>query len=196
MVRLILASTSPVRRLLLSQAGLTFEVARSPVEEIALKAGMPSAAPGDMAGKLAEAKAVAVANRIPEAIVIGADQVLAIGSEALDKPETIEVARRQLLRLRGREHRLETAVCCARGSTVLWRHHGRARLVMRSFSDAFLSDYLAQAGPDVTSSVGAYKLEGTGIQLFDAIEGDYFTILGLPLLPLLAFLRSEGVVAT
>jgi septum formation protein len=196
MARLILASTSPVRRMLLSQAGLTFEVERSPVEEAALKSGIGAIAPGAMAVKLAEAKAVAVANRLPEAIVIGADQVLDIDGEALDKPETVEIARRQLLRLRGREHRLETAVCCVRGSAVLWRHQGRARLVMRSFSETFLSNYLAQAGPDVTASVGAYQLEGVGIQLFDAIEGDYFTILGLPLLPLLAFLRSEGVIAT
>jgi septum formation protein len=166
------------------------------VEEADLKLAGLAADPSVMAIRLAEAKAISLANQIPDTLVIGADQVLNIDGVALDKPETVAAARRQLERLRGREHWLETAICCARGTTVPWRYLGRARLVMRNFSDRFLTEYLTRAGPDVTASVGAYKLEAMGIQLFDTIEGDYFTILGLPLLPLLTFLRSEGAIAT
>jgi septum formation protein len=133
---------------------------------------------------------------MPDAIVLGADQVLDFDGTAVAKPATTDAARRQLEQLRGREHWLETAVCCAQGERIVWRHHDRAKLVMRQFSDRFLADYLEGTGTDALSSVGAYKLEGPGIQLFDLVEGDYFSILGLPLLPLLAFLRSEGLVAS
>jgi septum formation protein len=194
MTRLILASTSAARLMLLTQAGLTFEAMKPAVDEIALKADMQRSNPQAMAELLADAKALSLGRNTPAAIVVGADQVLNLDGEAFDKPATIALAREQLLRLRGREHWLETAVCCASGDKVLWRHLTRARLVMRAFSDGFLSQYLERLGPDALTSVGAYKLEGLGIQLFELIEGDYFAILGLPLLPLLLFLRSQGVV--
>jgi nucleoside triphosphate pyrophosphatase len=194
MVRLILASTSSVRRTLLKQAGLEFEAVKPAVDEAALKAAMMPCDPVALAEKLASAKAVSVANRYPSALVIGADQVLSFAGRALDKPSTVEAARDQLKRLRGREHWLETAICCARGNRIAWRHAAQARLTMRAFSDDFLEFYLDRLGPDVVTSVGGYKLEGLGIQLFDSIEGDYFAILGLPLLPLLGFLRSEGAI--
>jgi septum formation protein len=196
MTRLVLASTSPARRMLLTSAGLEFEAMKPDMEETDLKASMTLSDPAARAEMLAHAKAVSLAIRLPDAIVIGADQVLNFNGQAFDKPETIAEARRQLVQLRGREHWLEAAICCARGEDVLWQHLGRARLVMRPFTDMFLSQYLEQLGSDVLTSVGGYKLEGAGIQLFDTIEGEYFTILGLPLLPLLAFLRSQGAVAS
>jgi len=196
MTRLVLASMSPARRMLLTSAGLEFEAMKPDMEETDLKASMTLSDPAARAEMLAHAKAVSLAIRLPDAIVIGADQVLNFNGQAFDKPETIAEARRQLVQLRGREHWLEAAICCARGEDVLWQHLGRARLVMRPFTDMFLSQYLEQLGSDVLTSVGGYKLEGAGIQLFDTIEGEYFTILGLPLLPLLAFLRSQGAVAS
>jgi septum formation protein len=182
--------------MLLTSAGLEFEAMKPDMEETDLKASMTLSDPAARAEMLAHAKAVSLAIRLPDAIVIGADQVLNFNGQAFDKPETIAEARRQLVQLRGREHWLEAAICCARGEDVLWQHLGRARLVMRPFTDMFLSQYLEQLGSDVLTSVGGYKLEGAGIQLFDTIEGEYFTILGLPLLPLLAFLRSQGAVAS
>jgi septum formation protein len=194
-MRLVLASTSRIRAELLNRAGLTFEALRPEIDENALKASAKSLNPGDLAQSLAESKAVSVANRLLDAMVIGADQVLSLEGRAFDKPASREEARAHLIQLRGRSHVLETAICCFRGGDSLWRHLGRARLTMRSFSDAFLDDYLDQLGPEALTSVGAYKLEGLGAQLFEAIEGDYFTILGLPLLPLLDFLRREGALA-
>jgi septum formation protein len=194
-MRLVLASTSRIRGELLTKAGLVFEVVRPEVDENELKKASMALAPGDLAVSLAAAKAVSVANRVPNALVLGADQVLNLAGRAFDKPESAEAARRQLIELRGRSHALETALCCARGGEVVWRHLGQATLTMRPFSDKFLDAYLRQMGPEVTTSVGAYKLEGLGAQLFDAVEGDYFTILGLPLLPLLDFLRRQGALA-
>jgi septum formation protein len=192
---LVLASTSRIRAELLTRAGLAFEALRPDVDESALKASARGLVPADLAQSLAASKAISVANRLPGAIVIGADQVLNLEGRAFDKAGSREEARTQLLQLRGRSHVLETAICCVRGGDSLWRHLGRPRLTMRSFSDAFLDDYLDQMGPEAATSVGAYKLEGLGAQLFEAIEGDYFTILGLPLLPLLGFLRREGALA-
>lgn len=192
-MRLVLASTSRIRGELLTKAGLTFEALRPEVDENALKKAAKGMAPGDLAQSLAAAKAVSVANRLPGTLVIGADQILNLEGRAFDKPESREDARRHLLELRGRSHVLETAICCAEGDKVAWQHLGRATLRMRSFSEGFLDDYLGQMGPEVTTSVGAYKLEGLGAQLFDSIDGDYFTILGLPLLPLLDFLRRKEV---
>jgi septum formation protein len=136
-----------------------------------------------------------VANRRPEAIVIGADQVLSLEGRAFDKPGSRKEAREHLLQLRGRSHVLETAICCAKDGDTIWQHLGRATLTMRSFSEAFLDEYLDRMGSEVLASVGAYKLEGLGAQLFEAIDGDYFTILGMPLLPLLDFLRRQGALA-
>ena len=194
-MKLVLASTSRIRSELLTRAGLVFEALHPEVDENALKAGAKGLAPGDLAQSLAAAKAVSVANRRLQAVVIGADQVLNLEGRAFDKPESREEAREHLLQLRGRSHVLETAVCCAKSSGILWQHLGRARLTMRSFSEAFLDDYLERMGPEILTSVGAYKLEGLGAQLFEAIDGDYFTILGLPLLPLLDFLRRQGALA-
>ncbi|WP_119270737.1 Maf family protein [Taklimakanibacter deserti] len=194
-MRLVLASTSRIRGELLTKAGLDFEALRPEVDENALKRSAKDLAPGDLAQSLAAAKAVSVANRLPGALVIGADQILNLGGRAFDKPGSRDEARQHLLELGGRSHVLETAICCAEGDAVVWRHLGRATLRMRNFSEAFLEDYLDRMGPEVTTSVGAYKLEGLGAQLFDTIDGDYFTILGLPLLPLLDFLRKKEVLA-
>ncbi len=194
-MKLVLASTSRIRAELLTRAGLTFEALRPDVDEALLKRDAKGLSPGDLALSLAEAKAVSVSNRLPDALVIGADQVLNLEGRAFDKPETTAAARRQLADLRGKRHVLETALSCALAGRVVWRHLGRATLAMRLFTDPFLDDYLARMGPEVTTSVGGYKLEGLGAQLFETIEGDYFTILGLPLLPLLDFLRRQGALA-
>jgi septum formation protein len=192
-MKLILASTSRIRGELLAKAGITFESVKPEVDETDLKRQSPGLSPGDLAQKLAAAKTVSVTNRHPGALVIGADQVLNLAGRAFDKPDSVETARRQLTDLRGQRHVLETALCCAQDGKIVWQHLGQAGLTMREFSTEFLTDYLREVGQDVTTSVGGYKLEGRGAQLFDKIEGDYFTILGLPLLPLLDFLRRKGV---
>lgn len=193
-MKLVLASTSRIRVELLAKAGLTFEALAPDVDETELKRQSLGLSPGDLAQKLAAAKAVSATNRVPGALVVGADQVLNLAGRAYDKPDTPEIARQQLMELRGRRHVLETALCCAQDGKIVWQSLGQAALTMRSFSDGFLEDYLRKMGREVTTSVGGYKLEGLGAQLFDKIEGDYFTILGLPLLPLLDFLRRQGVV--
>jgi septum formation protein len=194
-MRLVLASTSRIRGELLSRAGVTFETYQPDVDEDVLKASKKGLSPADLAQSLAAAKAVSVADRLPGAFVIGTDQVLNLDGQVFDKPRSREEARRHLLLLRGRSHVLETAVCCARAGNLDWQHLDQARLTMRGFSDSFLERYLDRVGPDVVTSVGAYKLESLGAQLFDRIDGDYFTILGLPLLPLLDFLRRQGALA-
>jgi septum formation protein len=191
-MKLVLASTSRIRAELLTRAGLVFQALAPEVDENSLKATAKGLTPGDLAQSLAASKAVSVANRLPQATVIGADQVLNLEGRAFDKPGSREEAREHLLQLRGRSHVLETAICCARDGDTIWQHLGRAKLAMRSFSDSFLEDYLDRMGPEALTSVGAYKLEGLGAQLFETIDGDYFTILGLPLLPLLEFLRRQG----
>lgn len=193
---LILASGSAARRRLLEAAGLSFEVEAPRVDEDAAKASFRAEgmAPRAQADALAELKALSVARR-REGFVIGADQMLAVEGEVLDKPRHAAEAREHLLRLRGRPHELITAVVVAREGAVLWRHIDTPRLIMRAFSDAFLDDYLSRAGADVLTSVGAYQLEGLGAQLFERVEGDYFSVLGLPLLPLLAFLREHRAVS-
>ncbi|MGE0238954.1 MAG: nucleoside triphosphate pyrophosphatase [Parvibaculaceae bacterium] len=195
-MRLVLASTSRIRGELLAKAGIAFEAVHPDVDEGALKAAAGDLSPGDLAQSLAAAKAVSVTNRSPGSLVIGADQVLNFQGKAFDKPGSREEARRHLVRLRGQPHMLETAICCAKADAVVWRHLGRATLTMRTFSDAFLDNYLDRMGPEITTSVGGYKLEGLGAQLFESIQGDYFTILGLPLLPLLDFLRRQDALAT
>jgi septum formation protein len=151
---------------------------------------------GSVAQALAQAKALAVGKTRPDALVIGADQMLVCGENWYDKPGDLGAARRQLKSLSGKTHQLLTAVVVVQGDRVLWQHLAQAALTMRSFGQEFLETYLQQAGPAILSSVGAYQLEGLGAQLFERIEGDHFTILGLPLLPLLGYLRNAGVMTS
>ncbi|WP_340109824.1 Maf family protein [Pikeienuella sp. HZG-20] len=195
MTALILASGSPTRAAMLRRAGVMVEIAPARVDEAETKLSLRAAgvSPRDQADSLAEMKAVRVSTRHPGALVIGADQVLDLAGEALDKPESVAAAREDLLRLRGARHELFSAAVIALDGAPIWRHIGRARLTMRRFSEAFIDDYLASIGDDVFSTVGGYRIEETGAQLFARVEGDWFTILGLPLLELLAFLRVRGV---
>lgn len=197
MVDLILASASQSRRSLLEAAGIKFRTVAAGVDESAIKCQHATTGAGfdDLAGQLASLKALTVANRYPGALVIGADQVLVMEDEALDKPDSLGSARQQLLKLRGRTHSLETAVVCAVGQDVVWSHVESAHMEMREFSAEYLESYLATQKGSVSETVGGYKIEGHGIQLFKRISGDYFAILGLPLLPLLEFLRKYGAVA-
>jgi septum formation protein len=196
--RLVLASASRARSAMLRAAGLDFETVASGLDEDAIKRLAEDATSnieaGDVALLLAQAKAVTVSQRVPDALVIGADQTLLLGQRLLDKPATTEAAREQLLLLRGHSHMLDTAVACAMAGEVIWATSERAHLTLRDFSAQALGRYLATAGDDATSSVGGYQIEGPAIQLFAAIEGDYFAILGLPLLALLQFLRDKGVI--
>ena len=197
MTQLVLASASTARAALLERAGV--EILRDPadIDEAEIKAGFRRAG-RDAAGcamALAEAKSARVAARHPAALVLGADQLLVCGEAWLDKPADLAAARRQLQELRGQRHELVTAAAVMCDGAVVWRRIERPVLTMRSFSDAFLDAYLAICGPAVLGAVGAYQLEARGVQLFARIEGDYFSILGLPLLPLLDFLRGAGALA-
>lgn len=193
---LLLASGSPFRRQLLENAGLSFRVERSTIDERAVEKTLEgsNADPETVAEVLAEAKAVEVSERFPDALVIGADQTLSLGDEVFHKPADMEGARHHLLKLSGRTHQLNSAVVLARAGEVIWRHVGGARLSMRALDPAFIGRHLASVGEKALSSVGAYQIEGEGIQLFEKIEGDTFTIVGLPLLPLLQELRALGVI--
>ena len=192
----VLASASAARAGLLQRAGVNFAVDAAAVDEDEIKRSLAGegADSGHAAGVLAEIKASRVSRRHPEALIIGADQILDCGGVWFDKPGDLAAARRDLLALRGREHTLATAVCVVSDGAALWRHGCRARLVMREFSTRFLDSYLESAGEAVLVSAGAYQLEDIGGQLFSQVDGDYFSILGLPLLPLLGFLRGHGVV--
>ncbi len=193
--RLVLASASRARAALLSSTGLRFEAKPARIDEEAVKqsAQAEGAPASETAILLAGMKARRVALAAPDAVVIGADQILVCDGRWFNKPETEAAARAQLAALRGRAHDLVTALVCQRGDRRIWHHVATPRLTMRPFSDAFLDDYLAAEGATVTESVGAYRLEGAGIQLFDRVDGDFFSVLGLPLLPLLGFLRQHGV---
>jgi septum formation protein len=179
---------------MLEAAGLVFDIDVPRVDEDAAKASLRAEGlkPRDQANALAELKALSVSRRRP-GFVIGGDQMLAIEGETLDKPKDMAEARAHLQRLRGKTHQLMCAAVVAREGAVIWRHVDTPRLKMRDFSDAFIDRYLTEAGEAVLSSVGAYQLEGFGAQLFERVEGDYFSVLGLPLLPLLAFLREHGL---
>lgn len=192
---LILASASVARRRMLEAAGLAIEIESPRLDEEAAKASLraESLPPRAMADALAELKALSVSRR-RAGLVIGADQILAVGSETLDKPKSRGEARAHLRKLSGSWHELVTAAVVASEGAVVWRHVEAPRLKMRPLSDAFIEDYLERAGESALSSVGAYQLEGLGAQLFERVEGDYFSVLGLPLLPLLAFLRERRVV--
>jgi septum formation protein len=192
----LLASASPFRRRMLEAAGLSFRVVPAEVDEPAIRQRIAIADLARVAATLAGAKAMAVSEAYPDALVIGADQVLVIDDKLFNKPKDLDEARAQLKELRGKAHHLHTAAALARAGKVLWSHTETARLIMRSFSDAFLDRYLAEMGARVCQTVGAYEIEGCGIQLFERVEGDSFTIIGLPLLPLLAELRARGAIDT
>jgi len=191
---LILASKSQARIALMSNAGLVFETAPADISEADLKSSRleQNDPPAVIAGYLAEAKAIDVSTRHPSALVIGADQTLELEGRLFDKPADLVEARTQLLELRGQRHSLHAAVALACQGRILWRTVETADLHMRAVSDAFLQRYLAAEADEIVHCVGAYRLEGLGVQLFDRIAGDYFTILGLPLLSLLESLRSMG----
>lgn len=195
--QVILASASAARSALLANAGLTFDIAPADIDEQAIRdsldRGSDPMPPADIASMLAQAKAVTISQQFPDALVIGADQVLVFDGMIYAKPDSRENARDQLIALRGNTHELISAVACASDGEVDWYHEDVARLKMRRFSNAFLGNYLAAAGDRVLSSVGAYQLEGPGAQLFSSIEGDYFTILGLPLMALLEYLRTREI---
>jgi septum formation protein len=192
-----LASTSAIRRQLLHDAGIPHDAVSPGVDEDAVKEGLRAAgaSPRDQADALAELKALRVSSKRP-GFVIGCDQMMAFEGAALDKCATLDEARQRLRALRGKTHTLEGAAVIARDGVVLWRIVRTSKLTMRDFSDAFLDDYLDRYGEAALYSVGCYQLEGAGVQLFSSIEGDYFSILGLPLLDILDFLRLHGAVAT
>lgn len=193
--RVILASGSSIRRHLLEQAGVDFEVMPAQVDETAIRTGLEAedATPEDIAETLAAFKAERVAQKAPDALVIGCDQVLAHRGRVFAKAETRAAAREHLQSLRGGPHELLSAVVIYDDLQPLWRHVGRVKLTMRPFSDTYLDDYLERNWESVRDAVGAYKLEEEGVRLFSGIEGDYFDVLGLPLLPLLTFLTTRGV---
>lgn len=191
----VLASASPARASLLRAAGISVTIDAAAIDEAEVKASLQAARaePGAIAQTLAELKAQRVSRRHAGSLVIGADQILECNGVLFDKPADAVAARLQLLALCGRTHRLVSAVVLVRDGQRLWHHVDHADLKMRDFSPSFLDRYLESAGQAALSSVGAYQLEGIGAQLFAAIDGDYFTILGLPLLPLLDILREHGV---
>jgi septum formation protein len=191
---LVLASKSPARRALLAAAGIPFEVVAAEIDERGLEAPLrkKDAGAASIAAHLARAKALAVSAPRRDRLVLGADQVLALDGEILSKPRDLNQAKAQLARLSGRSHGLHSALCVARGDNVLFEAEESATLTCRDFGADFIERYSAAAGASLLASVGAYQIEGLGIQLFERIEGDQATILGLPLLPLLAFLRQEG----
>jgi septum formation protein len=182
-----------VRARLLTNAGLAFEVIPSTVDEDAIKRSERDADVEQLAMILARAKAAEVAARHPDALTIGADQILECGGKRFDKPKDRAEAASHLRAFRGKTHRLITACTIYRGQREVWHRTTIPRLTMWDFDDAFIDDYLTRAGDGVLTSVGAYQLEGMGAHLFETIEGDYFSILGLPLLPLLSFLRTQGL---
>jgi len=192
--QVVLASASPSRQRILAAAGVEFSISPADLDEHEIKRSLKSehATPEEVALTLATMKAVRISDNNRDALVIGADQMLTSGMAQFDKPVDWEAARATLRTLRGRSHRLHAGLAVAIAGTVVWHHVETATLTMRAFSDEFLETYLANAGDGILSSVGAYHLEGIGVQLFDTIDGDYFTILGLPILPLVACLREHG----
>jgi len=193
---LVLASASRSRANLLSAAGVPFRVIPAHIDETALIGGLSAKAgePAAIALGLAERKAVTVSAAVGAgALVLGADSVVVFGTELIGKCSDLAALRALLKRLAGHSHELISAAALVRDGTVLWRHAGHARLTMRPFSEDFLDAYLAAEGETVLSCVGGYRYEGPGAQLFEGVEGDFFTILGLPLLPVLAALRSQGI---
>ena len=197
MTAIILASGSKARASVLSGAGVTFETAIAGVDEAAVKTGLLAEGngPREVADALAELKAVRVSRKHPGALVIGADQTLDLDGALFDKAESMAEARERLQLLRGKTHKLHSAVVVARDGAAIWREVPAAKLTMRPFTDAFLDAYLERATDSILGSVGCYRLEDDGVQLFSRIDGDYFTILGLPLMGLLDLLRRYGALA-
>jgi septum formation protein len=193
---LILASSSASRQMLMRNAGLTFSAIAADINERALDEELErnGASPEDVALELARAKALAVSALYPSVLVLGCDQTMALGARVYHKPKTMAEAEAHLLSLSGKTHRLNSAAVLVRGGEVLWQTVSSAELSVRNLSTEFISRHLQRVGEKALSSVGAYQLEGEGIQLFTSIEGDYFTILGLPLLPLLTKLRDMDVI--
>lgn len=198
--RLILASGSTTRRALLEAAGVDVAIRPADVDEAAIRdrllAADPNVSHESVALVLAEEKAKAVSVLVPDALVIGADQVLSFEGRLFEKPKSLGEAREHLSALRGQTHALHAATALAKNGAVVWRDTATACLTMRDFSEAALDAYLARAGDDVLTSVGAYRIEGPAVQLFEDIDGDHSTILGLPLLPLLKELRRRDMLAT
>jgi septum formation protein len=197
-MNLILASASTTRAGLLRAAGIPFEIRPAHVDEDAIKDSMLAEGlhARAIADALAEAKALRVSLSCPGELVLGADQVLDFESELVSKSPDLEAAATLLSRLRGREHKIVTAAVLARDGIALWRYLTVATMTMRDFSDAFLADYLAAEGEAVLSSVGCFRIESHGLQLFSRIDGDYYAILGLPMIPLLTALRTQGIIGT
>lgn len=192
---LVLASKSPSRRRVLDNAGIPADIHPADIDERAVEAAAGPGGPGEAAQLLARAKALAVSAAMPGRLVLGADQTLALGQKRFSKPSGRAAAQAQLQDLAGRTHELHSAFALARDGGIAFEHCDVARLTMRPLSPETIARYLDAAGEAVTTSVGAYQIEGVGIQLFERIDGDYFTILGLPLLPLLDWLRRNGFVA-
>jgi septum formation protein len=197
-VSLVLASGSASRKALLTAAGVVFTTDPADLDEAALMAGLHArgADAATMASELAQQKAVAVSRRHPGKIVLGGDSVIAFGGEFLSKCATLDDARVLLRRLSGQTHLLVSAAALARDGALLWTHASPCQMTMRDLSPQFLDDYLAWEGPAILSSVGCYHYEGRGAQLFAKVDGDYFSVLGLPLLAVLAQLRKEGLLAS
>lgn len=199
MSHIILASTSSARKQILENAGVSFDAMAPMVDEEALKLALEqeNLPPRDLADALAEAKAVKISAKHPTALVLGADQVLAIDDgQLLSKAESPEQAREQLKMLSGKSHRLFSALVAAAAGVPVWRHVGVVRLLIRPLSDAFIDDYVDRNWDQIRYCVGCYQIEGEGAQLFTKIEGDHFDIMGMPLLPLLAFLRERKEIAS
>jgi septum formation protein len=194
---LILASGSAIRKQILDGAGLDYEVMVRPVDEAAIKDAMlaEGARLRDIADALAEAKAMRVSRQTP-GLVIGADQIMVMDGQLFDKPKDLDEARERLLSMRGKMHELIGAVVICENGAPIWRHMCRTKLWVREFSEDFLEIYIKAEGEQLTRSVGAYRFEGPGAQLFSKVEGGFFAILGLDLLPVLDFLRTRGVVQT
>jgi septum formation protein len=192
---LILASQSRARKMLLANAGLTFEALAADIDERSIQEASKLLKPGEIAGLLAREKALWVSQRKRGHHVIGADQTLALGDRLFNKPGGRAVAAEQIRALSGQTHALHSAIAVALDGKILFETVTVARMTMRPLSDADIAAYLDAAGDTVTQSVGAYQLEGLGVHLFERIEGDHFTILGLPLLPLFGFLRSQNLLA-
>lgn len=196
MTQIILASTSPFRLKMLRDAGLSVDAIASDIDERAIDATLEGTGvtPAEVADILAEAKAVSVSEMHPDALVIGADQTLSLDDQIFHKPADMEGARRHLLALSSKTHELNSAVVLARAGVPLWHTVSVARMTMRKLDPSFIGRHLSHVGPKALQSVGAYQIEGEGIQLFDRIDGDHFTIVGLPLLPLLGALRAQGAI--